>query len=468
MTGYSLHIGLNHVDPAAYGGWDGALSGCINDANSMRSLAAQQMFNATQLIDGQATSQAVIGEIALLAQQAVAGDICLITYSGHGGQVDDQNGDEPDLRDETWVLYDRQVVDDELFQMWSQFAAGVRLLVLSDSCHSGTVARNMIATAGRNRMASYTREVAELATVTAVTPKHMPYDVQRRDNDTRRGTYQFVQALSGARETSTLAASLILISGCQDNQLSYDGPVNGQFTGTLLQVWGSGTFHGDYSSFHSQILAQMPPDQSPNLFTVGTPNPAFMAQRPFSIQATAAAPVMPTPTNGDSTRPILSQGSTGPDVAYLQQRLNAHGASLIADGVFGQMTTAAVQVFQSTHGLPVDGVVGPMTWNALGTVAVGTTPSPATTSQPGTSGTGTGTGTGTGGVQVTARPMIGRGSTGEHVQYLQGRLVALNYHDVIVDGIFGPGTERAVRSFQRSNSLPADGIVGQQTWSVLG
>ena len=67
------------------------------------------------------------------------------TYSGHGGQVDDVNGDEDDALDETWVLWDRQLIDDELFSLWSQFAPGVRITMLSDSCHSGTVLR-MIAT----------------------------------------------------------------------------------------------------------------------------------------------------------------------------------------------------------------------------------------------------------------------------------------------------------------------------------
>ncbi len=145
MTGYSLHIGLNQVDAAAYGGWNGQLSGCVNDALAMQRLADEAGYQSTILLDGQATSQAVIGEIAWLARQAVPGDICLISYSGHGGQVDDLNADESDdKKDETWVCRDRQVVDDELAQMWSQFAPGVRVVVVSDSCHSGTVDRDRI------------------------------------------------------------------------------------------------------------------------------------------------------------------------------------------------------------------------------------------------------------------------------------------------------------------------------------
>ena len=50
--------------------------------------------------------------------------------------------------EETWVLYDRQLVDDELYKIWSKFKPGVRILVLSDSCHNGTVTRDIPAFLG--------------------------------------------------------------------------------------------------------------------------------------------------------------------------------------------------------------------------------------------------------------------------------------------------------------------------------
>ena len=65
----------------------------------------------------------------------------MLSYSGHGGQLPDLNDDEPDQEDETWCLYDGQVVDDELNELYSQFRQGVRILVFSDSCHSGSVAK---------------------------------------------------------------------------------------------------------------------------------------------------------------------------------------------------------------------------------------------------------------------------------------------------------------------------------------
>ena len=78
---------------------------------------------------------------------------------------------------------------------------------------------------------------------------------------------------------------MLLISGCQDNQLSEDGTFNGLFTGTLKTVWNGGTFRGSYRRFHTAIAAKMPPDQSPKLSLVGASNAAFIAQKPFMIGA---------------------------------------------------------------------------------------------------------------------------------------------------------------------------------------
>lgn len=61
----------------------------------------------------------------------------------------------------------------------------------------------------------------------------------------------------------------------------------------------------------------------------------------------------------------VRQGSSGPAVSAVQSQLNAHGSSLTVDGAFGAATTSAVRSFQSAHGLSVDGVVGPQTWQAL-------------------------------------------------------------------------------------------------------
>jgi hypothetical protein len=289
-TGLSLNIGLNGVSGAAYGGWDGPLAACEFDANDMTALAKQQGFRPTTLLTKKATRAAVLAEMRKAAKLLVAGDLFFLSYSGHGGQVPDVNGDEDDKKDETWCLYDGQLIDDELYAELGKFKAGVRILVLSDSCHSGTVTREAI---------------LPPATIPTQRPKNMPEAVAMRTYREHQAFYDKLQkdvardagkpivdpdnalaqvAVSGRLSAiaNKFAASLILISGCQDNQTSMDGEHNGAFTEQLLKVWNQGGFQGNYGNLHARIKARMPATQSPNLFTLGAAG-AFLAQKPFSV-----------------------------------------------------------------------------------------------------------------------------------------------------------------------------------------
>lgn len=70
-------------------------------------------------------------------------------------------------------------------------------------------------------------------------------------------------------------------------------------------------------------------------------------------------------------------------------------------------------------------------------------------------------------VVVTSHPTISRGSKGTAVVELQRRLVILGYDPGLVDGIFGPATDKAVKQFQKDAGLVVDGIVGPKTWAAL-
>jgi hypothetical protein len=285
----SLHIGLNGVSPDAYSGWDGPLAACEFDANDMATLAKAAGMKSTILLTKKATRANAFAAIRSAAKALKAGDLFFMTYSGHGGQVPDTNSDEPDGRDETWCLFDGQVIDDELYFELSRFAAGVRILVLSDSCHSGSVTRDfpppppppgsrskMMPAAVASRVYAdhrsfydgLQRDVAEAAGKAAVDPDTALAEVGSAANAT---------ALVGA-----FKPAVVLISGCQDNQTSLDGDHNGAFTEQLLKIWNHGAFKGDYKSFHGQIRAGMPPSQSPNLFVLGKAA-KFLAQQPFTV-----------------------------------------------------------------------------------------------------------------------------------------------------------------------------------------
>ncbi|MGZ5240605.1 MAG: caspase family protein, partial [Caldimonas sp.] len=143
------------------------------------------------------------------------------------------------------------------------------------------------------------------ATIPTQRPKNMPEAVAMRTYREHQAFYDKLQrdlgaaagkrvidpdnalaqvAVSGRLSAiaSQFAASLILISGCQDNQTSMDGEHNGAFTEQLLRVWNQGAFQGNYASFHARIRARMPATQSPNLFTLG-PAGTFLTEEPFAV-----------------------------------------------------------------------------------------------------------------------------------------------------------------------------------------
>jgi peptidoglycan hydrolase-like protein with peptidoglycan-binding domain len=162
------------------------------------------------------------------------------------------------------------------------------------------------------------------------------------------------------------------------------------------------------------------------------------------------------------TRSILRVGSQGADVTELQSTLKLLGYFAgSVNGVFEENTDRAVKRFQQAAGIEADGVVGTATWNRLfptsEPVAANSAPRPTTESRPSQ-------------FQPAATgefPILRQGARGEAVRGLQSRLKAIGVYDGEVDGVFGPGTEAAVKTAQGKFGLEADGIVGEATWAAI-
>ncbi len=140
MSKQALCIGIND-----YPGTDGDLAGCVNDAQDWSALLGAHGFSVRSLLDAQATRAAMVQAIGDLVSGASANDTVVITYSGHGTWVPDSSGDEPDGRDEALCPHDigdgQALLDDDLGELFAQRATGVQVLLISDSCHSGSVTR---------------------------------------------------------------------------------------------------------------------------------------------------------------------------------------------------------------------------------------------------------------------------------------------------------------------------------------
>jgi metacaspase-1 len=274
--GLSLHVGLNEISPDHYGGSNGRLEACVNDAEAMEKLATAQGFEVLAVLrDSQGTRQAVKDQFTQAAKTLKSGDIFLFTYSGHGSFVPDENGDETDKFDETWCLYDGMLIDDEVYQMWQEFAPGVRVLVLLDCCHSGTAIKDFVPAPVGGQAVKRPRLRA------------LPLSIAKKTWMTNRDMYKAISDATAGSAASAAAkdpaCTVTLISGCQDNQVSIDDWPNGAFTAQVLAAWNNGAFQGTLGDFHAQIKAAMSSDQQPNLYTVGAVDLAFAGQRPFTV-----------------------------------------------------------------------------------------------------------------------------------------------------------------------------------------
>lgn len=259
MKKLALCIGINN-----YPGTDSDLAGCVNDANDWAEALRHRGFKANKMLNRKATGPAMRDAIGSLVTGAQSGDVVVIHYSGHGSFVPDIDGDEPDGTDECLCPYDVRIkgpiTDDELFEIFNARQKGVKLVMISDSCHSGTVAR-----------------FAPIKTPPTITGRHAPQRLVRflppsiflpKRDAARLGARR---ALRRSSPPGRYAA--LLLAGCQDTEYSYDawfqGRANGAFTLVALRTLASlpaGATYGDWYKAIRRVLPSQQYPQTPNLY----------------------------------------------------------------------------------------------------------------------------------------------------------------------------------------------------------
>lgn len=242
MKKRALHFAINN-----YPGTNNDLRGCVNDAYEWKDIVAnvKDFDQFTLLLDNKATRSKVKKAMKEIIKKSKKGDTLFISYSGHGSKTTDYNGDEIDGVDETWYLYDGHLTDDEIREMLSKVVDGVKVIIVSDSCHSGTVTRAL--------MSAFDTEAGYLK------PRYMPPEdaVECAVASSIEAEKRFACPESGMNH--------ILITGCKSTEYSYDA-----FFGKPM---GALTYHATTiirnnpnltcNEFYAKLREKLPSDRYP-------------------------------------------------------------------------------------------------------------------------------------------------------------------------------------------------------------
>lgn len=261
MAKTALCIGVNN-----YPGTHMDLRGCVNDAQDWSAELSSRGFAVTTLLDAKATKTAMSKAFKAIVGGAKKGDVVVITFSGHGTYVPDLNGDEADGLDEGLCPYDLQtgggaLLDDEIHAIFAARASGVRLVLVSDSCHSGTVTR--LAGADPDAGDDVPR------------PRFMPMGNWLPPDRLPRGASgeplaraPQVSGTSAFAKAVSRAAGDLLLSGCQEgaNNFSYDARINGRpvgaYTYYALKALKTLKAGASYADWHAAITPAYLPSAS--------------------------------------------------------------------------------------------------------------------------------------------------------------------------------------------------------------
>lgn len=224
-----------------YPGTGNDLQGCVNDAIEWSNLLKTQYgYDVTTFKNSEVTSDRVSDILEKMVKESDETTHIVFTYSGHGSNVPDKDGDEIDGRDECICLYDRFFLDDEIRTIFSKLHPQAALTYISDSCHSGSISRAFLSSINDEVYAK---------------PKYLPSE------DGANSSINYVKA--GPSEENM---NDVLVSGCLATEYSYDAHFDGRYMGAMsfnaINILKKNPTI-TYTEFHNQLKQSLPSSRYP-------------------------------------------------------------------------------------------------------------------------------------------------------------------------------------------------------------
>lgn len=235
-----LSCGLND-----YPGTKNDLNGCVNDALDWTDLLHREYrFNVTRLTNYEVGKSNVVNALKDMVAKASEGWHLVWSFSGHGSNVADKDGDEPDKRDECLCLHDSFLLDDEIRAILKNLHPKASFTFISDSCHSGSVTRAFMSTL--NIDAPYAK------------PRFLPPEDNNEALVIPGSMARIMNPEEGMNE--------ILISGCSPTEYSYDAYIGGRYNGAMtynaVRILKQ-TPNITYNAFYAQLRKVLPSSNYP-------------------------------------------------------------------------------------------------------------------------------------------------------------------------------------------------------------
>lgn len=241
-TKMALCVGIN------YAGTPAELGGCVNDAHDWGALLEARGYQVQYLIEATATRDVILASLDYMRRTVGFRGRAVFTYSGHGTFTPDIDGDEVDGFDEAFVPHNYAraglVTDDDLYRVAGKRRIGSRWVTISDSCHSGTLSRDL---AGLDKVARF------LPPERAITDE--------RVLDLARQSVTVDEPVVVSRGTSRNSG--LLLAACREEEVAYDIEVDGRgqgaFTAAAFASLAAASI--SYQDWYDTIRTQLPSRQ---------------------------------------------------------------------------------------------------------------------------------------------------------------------------------------------------------------